>query len=270
MTDPSELFKEVQDATEIVWLGGRAFKIPQPPDWMHFHITRFMLVELLVAVLMILVFVPMARRLRNGDAPRGRLMNFFEALLLFIRDEVARPSIGEHHADRFLPFLWTLFFFVLFGNFMGMVPWIGAPNSSISATAALAVVTLFVVVGAGIKTFGPVGFFIGQVPQIDIPLGLKIFLYPMIFVIEIFGMLVKHCVLAIRLFANIFAGHLVLALILGFIAEVAGTWIWYGVAPASVFGSVALSMLEVLVCLIQAYVITFLAAIFIGMAVHQH
>jgi F-type H+-transporting ATPase subunit a len=108
------------------------------------------------------------------------------------------------------------------------------------------------------------------VPEIDIPFGLKLFLYPMIFVIEMFGMLVKHSVLAIRLFANIFAGHLVLALILGFIAQVAGMWVWYGVAPASVFGSVALSLLEVLVCLIQAYVFTFLAAIFIGMAVHQH
>jgi F-type H+-transporting ATPase subunit a len=270
MTDPSELFKEVQDATEIVWLGGRAFHIPQPPAWMHFHLTRFMLVELAVAIAMILVFVPMARRLRSGEAPRGWVANFFEALLLFIRDEVARPSIGEHHADRFLPFLWTLFFFVLFGNFMGMIPWIGAPNSALGATSALAAITFFVVVGAGMKTFGPVGFFIGQVPAIDIPFGLKLFLYPMIFVIEMFGMLVKHCVLAIRLFANIFAGHLVLALILGFIAAVADTWIWYGVAPASVFGSVALSLLEVLVGLIQAYVITFLAAIFIGMAVHQH
>jgi F-type H+-transporting ATPase subunit a len=270
MTDPSELFKEVQDAQEIVWIGGRVFEIPQPPAWMHFHLTRFMLVELLVAVLMIIVFVPMALRLRGGEAPRGRLSNFFEALLLFIRDEVARPSIGEHHADHYLPFLWTLFFFVLFGNFLGMVPWIGAPNSALGTTSALAAVTFFVVIGAGIKTFGPVGFFIGQVPKIDIPFGMKLFLYPMIFVIEIFGMIVKHCVLAIRLFANIFAGHLVLALILGFIVQVAGTWIWYGVAPASVLGSVALSLLEVLVCLIQAYVITFLAAIFIGMAVHQH
>jgi F-type H+-transporting ATPase subunit a len=270
MTDPSELFKEVQDAKEIVWLGGRQIHIPQPPDWMHFHLTRFMLVELLVAVLMIIVFVPMARRLRSGEAPRGRLANFFEAMLLFIRDEVARPSIGEHHADRFLPFLWTLFFFVLFANFLGLIPWIGAPNSSISTTAAYAGITFVVVLAAGIKTFGPVGFFIGQVPNIDIPFALKLFLYPMIFVIEMFGMLVKHCVLAIRLFANVFAGHLVLAIILGFIAQVAGTWIWYGVAPASVFGSVCLSLLEVLVCLIQAYVITFLAAIFIGMAVHQH
>ena len=136
--------------------------------------------------------------------------------------------------------MWTLFFFVLFGNLLGMLPWIGSPNGSLSCTSALAAVTFFVVIGAGMKTFGPVGFWIGQVPQMDIPLVMGIFLKPMIFVIEVFGLLIKHVILAMRLFANMFAGHLVLAVILGFIVQLAGTWIWYGVMPASVFGSVAL------------------------------
>ena len=113
-------------------------------------------------------------------------------------------------------------------------------------------------------------FLRGQVPQMDVPFVMGIFLKPMLFVIEVAGMIVKHVILAMRLFANMFAGHLVLAVILGFIVELAGTWIWYGVAPVSVLGSVALNLLELLVCFIQAYVFTFLAAIFIGMAVHQH
>jgi F-type H+-transporting ATPase subunit a len=134
----------------------------------------------------------------------------------------------------------------------------------------VAAVTLLVVIGAGMKTFGVVGFWKGQVPHMDVPFVMAIFLKPMLFIIEVVGLLVKHVILAMRLFANMFAGHLVLVVIMGFIVQLAGTWIWYGVAPASVLGSVALNLLELLVCFIQAYVFTFLAAIFIGMAVHQH
>jgi F-type H+-transporting ATPase subunit a len=269
MADPNEILSHVQDGTAFHIVRGWVIDIPQPFG-KAFPITKFMLVELVAALLVIAVFVPLARKLRGGGAPRGRLANFFEAMLIFIRDEVARPSIGDHHADRFLPFLWSLFFLVLFGNLLGMLPWVGAPNGSLSCTAGLAAVTFLVVIGAGMKTFGLVGFWTGQVPQMDVPFVLGIFLKPMLFVIEVVGLVIKHFILAMRLFANIFAGHLVLAVIVGFIAQVAGTWIWYGVMPASVLGSVALSLLELLVCFIQAYVFTFLAAIFIGMAVHQH
>ena len=270
MADPNELISHVQDAEAFHIVRGWEIPIPQPFEALGFHITKFMVVELIAALLMIAIFVPLARRLRGGDAPRGSLANFFEAMLVFIRDEVARPSIGEHHADRFLPFLWTLFFFVLFGNLLGMLPWLGSPNGSLSCTSAVAAITLLVVIGAGVKTFGILGFLKGQVPQMEVPFVMGVFLKPMLFVIEVAGLLVKHVILAMRLFANMFAGHLVLAVLLGFIVQLAGTWIWYGVAPVSVLGSVALNLLELLVCFIQAYVFTFLAAIFIGMAVHQH
>jgi F-type H+-transporting ATPase subunit a len=92
----------------------------------------------------------------------------------------------------------------------------------------------------------------------------------MIFGIEILGILIKHSILAVRLFANMFAGHVVLAVVLGFITAAASTWLWYGIAPTSVLGAIALNMLELMVALLQAYVFTFLAALFIGMAVHQH
>jgi F-type H+-transporting ATPase subunit a len=269
MADPNEIISHVQDATSFHIVRGWVIDIPQPFGE-AFPITKFMVVELVAAILVVAVFVPLAMQLRDGNAPRGRLANFFEAMLIFIRDEVARPSIGEHHADRFLPFLWTLFFFVLFGNLLGMIPWIGAPNGSLSCTSAIAATTFLVVIGAGMKTFGVAGYWKGQVPQMDVPLVMGIFLKPMLFVIEVAGLLVKHVILAMRLFANIFAGHLVLVVILGFIVQLAGTWAWYGITPVTVIGSVALNLLELLVCFIQAYVFTFLAAIFIGMAVHQH
>ncbi len=131
-------------------------------------------------------------------------------------------------------------------------------------------ITFVTVVGAGIAKFGPVRFWIGQVPHMDVPLVMGLFLRPMIFVLEVFGLCVRHSILAVRLFANMFAGHLVLAVIVGFIAAAAPTLLWYGVMPASVLGAVALDLLELMVAFIQAYVFTFLAALFIGMAVHQH
>ena len=193
-----------------------------------------------------------------------------ELIVLFVRDEIARPAIGSHDADRFLPFLWTQFFFILFLNLCGLVPWAGSPTGELGVTGAIAIITFVVVVAAGIARFGPIGFWTGQVPHMDIPFVLAIFVKPMIFFIEIAGILVKHFILAVRLFANMFAGHLVLAVIMGFIAATAQSLLWLGVMPVSVAGATALNLLELLVACLQAYVFTFLTALFIGMAVHQH
>ena len=105
----------------------------------------------------------------------------------------------------------------------------------------------------------------------DVPFVLAIFLIPMIFLIEVGGLVVKHGILAVRLFANMFAGHLVLGVVMGFIAAAAQSLLlWWGIMPLSVFGATALNLLELLVACLQAYVFTFLSALFIGMAVHQH
>jgi F-type H+-transporting ATPase subunit a len=272
MADSSELLHHVQDSEKIsFWFfGDRTWTIWQPFEPLGFKITKFMLAELAIAALIVAIFWYLAKKIKNGDAPKGKLANLLEAFLLFIRDEVARPSIGEHHADRFLPFLWTMFFVILFGNLAGMLPWIGTPNSSLGTTLAYAVITFLVVIVSGMIALGPFGFWIAQVPSMEIPFVLKIVLYPPLFCIEVLGICIKHGVLAIRLFANMFAGHLVLAVILGFIVQTAGTLAWFGVMPISLLGSVAISFLELLVCFIQAYVFTLLAAVFIGMAVHRH
>ena len=182
----------------------------------------------------------LAQAIKGGRLPRGRFRNMLEAMLLYFRDNVARPCIGHHDADRFVPFLWTIFFFVLGCNLFGMIPWMGSPTGSLAVTAALALITFLVVIGSGMKKLGPVGFWKAQVPHMDLPAAdSRSSLVPMIFVIEVFGLLVKHGVLAVRLLANMMAGHVVLAVIMAFIAASAQSLLWWGVMPASVFGATA-------------------------------
>jgi F-type H+-transporting ATPase subunit a len=192
-------------------------------------------------------------------------------MLVFIRDEVARPAIGRHDADRFLPFLWNVFFFILFCNLLGLVPWAGSPTGALAVTGSLALVCFVMVVGSGMAKFGILGYWMGMVPHLE-PWPLAIILKPMLTAIEFGGTCVKHCVLAVRLLANMFAGHLVLFVIIGFIGATvhSGFALWLGVTVASVLGATALSLLELLVAFLQAYIFTFLSAVFIGMAVHQH
>ena len=241
----------------------------QPLD---LKITKFMILEVVVALAICVFFVLLAKGLRGGAIARGRFRNLLEVFLLYIRDEVARPCIGKADADRFVPFLWTLFLFVLGCNLIGMVPWLGSPTGALAVTGALAFATFSVVVGTGVAKMGVVGFLKAQVPHMDLPGPIAVVLIPLIFVIEILGMLIKHSVLAVRLLANMMAGHVVLAAILGFIGAsvTAGSVIWGSVTVASVFGATAISLLELFVAFLQAYIFTFLSALFIGAAVHPH
>lgn len=293
------LFEHVQDQPYLHVPEGMAphghVSIPQPfpdaqshPLWeMHsgnktldqfflpfdLQLTKFMLIELGVAIIIAVLFIGLAARIRYGGPPNGRLWNMLEAMYMFIRDQVARPAIGSHDADRFLPFLLTLFFFILGLNLAGMIPWLGSPTGAMATTAALALVTFAVTVGSGIKQLGFMGFLKAQVPHMDLPGPLKWLLVPMIWVIEIIGLMIKHAVLAVRLLANMMAGHIVLAVILGFISAAAiagGPWLATGVAPVSTLAVIALSLLELFVAFLQAYVFVFLAALFIGAAVHPH
>ena len=290
--DPNVLLGHVKDSLEFHfprWLGGHV-KIPQlfepntsfdkagfvePLDG---ALTKFMVIEVMVAAVVVLLFAGLASKIRGGNPPKGRLWNMLEAMLLFIRDQVARPAIG-HHADQFLPFLWTLFFFVLGCNLFGMIPWLGSPTGSLAVTGVLAFATFFVVVKAGVKELGAVGFLKAQVPHMDLPPIMAIFIKPMVFAIELLGMFIKHGVLSIRLLANMAAGHLVLAVLLAFIAVIAkagltnslgGYLTFYGVSFASVCAALAISLLELFVAFLQAYIFTFLSALFIGSAVHPH
>lgn len=297
--DPNELFSHVEDSTSFhvpAFLAPEGshghIEIPQPfqleKPLLEMHtgnelidktvqpldlkLTKFMLIEVGVAVVIFVLFTFLASRLKGGAIARGRFWNLLEVFLLYIRDEIARPCIGHHEADRFVPFLWTMFLFVLGCNLMGMFPWMGSPTGALAVTGALALATFLVVIGSGMAKLGVVAFWKAQVPHMDIPKPMAVFLIPLIFVIEILGLLIRHCVLAIRLLANMMAGHVVLAVIVAFIAAsaVAGQAVWGGVTAASVLGATALSLLELLVAFLQAYIFTFLSALFIGAAVHPH
>ncbi len=233
-------------------------------------ITKFMLIELLVAVVIAVFFIGLAMRIRWGGPPKGRFWNMLEIMYLFIRDQVARPAIGKEDADKFLPYLLTLFFFILGCNLAGMIPWLGSPTGALAMTGAMALSTFVVVVGTGVAKMGVAGFLKAQVPHMDLPGPLAVILVPAIFVIELAGLFIKHSVLSIRLLANMVAGHIVLAVIVAFIAATANTLAFWGVMPISLVGAVAISLLELFVAFLQAYVFVFLAALFIGAAVHPH
>ena len=295
ITDPA-VFKQAMDGKIL---------IPQPFAELQslyavksgFGISKYMILELVVAAVMVLLFTRLAARVRSGDRPRGRLTNLLEAMVVFVRDSIARPAIDSHdhddghdgadthahghahaaHApahegDRFVPLLLTLFFFVLGCNLLGMVPWAGSPTASFSVTLSLAAVTLLTVIVAGMAKFGFFGFFANQVPSMDLPLPLAIVLKPMIFAIEMLGLGIKHLILAVRLLANMVAGHLVLLGIMGLISAAAAysTGMWATVTGISVVSCTLFSLLELFVAFLQAYIFTFLSALFIGAAVHQH
>ncbi|WP_425614329.1 F0F1 ATP synthase subunit A [Anatilimnocola sp. NA78] len=195
----------------------------------------------------------------------------------------AKKHVHEHvsPATKFTPLLCTIFFFVLGLNLAGMLPWVGAPTSTWGVTAALALVTLATVFASGMAQFGFLGFFANQIPTMDMPWYLAMVLKPAIFLIEFGGLFIKHAVLSVRLLANMVAGHLVLLAIMGvaFGAQAAVNFtapdgtvgaMWWVAATAAVVGCALLSLLELFVAFLQAYVFTLLSALFIGAAIHKH
>jgi F-type H+-transporting ATPase subunit a len=244
-----------------------------------FCISKYMVIELLVGLIMVLVFSWVAKKIRTGAAPKGKAWNLLETLLVFVKKDIAEKAIDHHYAHKYLPFLWTAFFFVLGCNLMGMIPWLGSPTASFGVTTALAFSTLLVVVvWAGMKKWGFFGFFKNLVPSMDLPsylFPLKVLIVVMLFGIELLGLIIKHLVLAIRLLANMVAGHLVLVSILFIAFEVHNVQqmsggSWYIAAPISILGVTALSLLELFVAFLQAYVFTFLSALFIDSVLHHH
>jgi F-type H+-transporting ATPase subunit a len=239
----------------------------------RFQITKFMVVEVIAAVLILLIYIPIARRASTGEPPRGFFWNTFESILTFLRDKVARPNVGEHDADKFVPFLWTIFLFILFCNLLGMMPFLAAPTASISTTAALALCSFFAIHLGAVAKMGFGHYLKSYVPHVEAPFGMAYFIVPMIVGIEALGQFIKAFVLAVRLFANMFAGHTVSAVILLFIvmAKDSGFFLFWGITVSSVVGVAVLSLLELFVAFLQAFIFTFLTSLFIGAALHpQH
>ncbi len=233
-----------------------------------FSITRHLVFLLIGALILMLIALDTARRYKRGpgrkEAPRGRWQNMMEVFVVFIRDEIAKPTIGRGY-KKYLPYLITVFFLILICNWLGLVPWGASATSNVMVTGTLAVFTLFVVAFSGTREywghmFNPPG----------VPTAVKFILAPM----EVIGMFTKHVALAFRLFGNMVSGHLVLVSILGLIfifTAKFGSPIGWGVAffvslPLTIF----IFVLKLAVGLIQAYVFTILSALFIGLALEEH
>lgn len=291
-SDPTDkIFHHVFDQPEFSFFDSAPGKV-QLPQYYSFlqgewgYITKYAVLELVAALVICLLFIPLAQRLRNGSLPRGAFANALDSTLLYIRNNVARPAIGEHDADRYLPFLWTLFLFILGCNLLGMIPFLGSPTASIWVTGALALIAFGVIHGVPIVQRGIGGYIKDYIPHIDLGegIGMRIFgfvLTAFMFVIEVLGAFIRSAVLAIRLFANMFAGHTVLAVILVFIYIAGqglmantlpgGDFTFWGITGVSVVSLVALSILELFIAFLQAFIFTFLTALFIGLALHpQH
>ncbi|PQO42934.1 F0F1 ATP synthase subunit A [Blastopirellula marina] len=265
--------KKIEAYNEV--LSGKII-IPQPFGQLRnlyqkdsgFCISRFMVLEMLVAVVMFLVFTWYATRLKRSVVPKGRLIHMLDAIVCYLRETVIRPGIG-HGADKFVPVLLTMFFFVLGCNLLGMVPWLGAPTASFSVTLSLAVTTLLIGMGAGALKFGPIGVWLNLVPHMELPLLIGIPIKCMLFVIELMGLFIKHAVLAVRLLANMVAGHLVLLGIVALGVDMSG-WSLIIALPVIVGAAVLFSCLELFVAFLQAYIFTFLSSLFIGASTHHH
>jgi len=234
-----------------------------------FGLSKFIVLEIMAAILVLAIFVPLCRRMKNGDLPKGMWDNWFEGHLTFIRDKIVKPNIGEHDMYKYLPFFWTLFLFILFCNLLGMIPYMGSPTASLAVTGVLAVIAFFAIHGSAIYHQGFGHYIKHHFPHIDAPFGLGVPIGLLIFGIEIMGHFIKAFVLAVRLFANMFAGHLVLAFIMSFIvmAKALSVGFW-PISFMSIAMIVALSLLELFVAFLQAYVFTYLTALFMGSALH--
>ena len=246
---------------------------------------KFMLFMGLCAVVVAGGLIWLGRKMASGEPPTGKLWNLLESLVFFVREKIARPAVGEEDTNRYLPFLTTLFLFIFTMNLAGMFPFLGSPTASIMVTGALALVSFVVIHAAGLEgNHGVGGYLKTFIPHIHVEGGAAMQLMGKtimvgIALLEYATAFIRVTVLAVRLFANMLAGHTVLFMILFFIALVDNpayqidfakgkSWLFYGVMPFSVLMVTALSLLELFIAGLQAFIFTYLTAVFIGLAKH--
>jgi F-type H+-transporting ATPase subunit a len=244
------------------------------PLTLDFSITKHVLFMFFAAVLVAAVLIPAARRARKAreagakEGPRGG-HNVMEAFILFLRDEVAKPNVGPH-GERFYPYIIAVFFFILFCNLLGLVPWGASPTGNISVTAALAILTFLIVEVAGMRALGLAGY---SKTVFYAPPGMggvgKFLMMLIMTPVEFLGKLTKPFALAIRLYANMTAGHAVVLALTGLAVLAVGASAFW-VIPAPVLMAVAIMLLEIFVAFLQAYIFAMLSAVFIGLIRHAH
>ncbi len=236
---------------------------------LDFSITKNVLAIFISLIFLTWLFISVARayRRREGEAPKG-IQSLLEPLIIFIRDDIAKASIGEKKYEKYMPFLLTLFFFIFLNNLLGLVPiFPGGANvtGNIAVTMVLALFTFVITSFSANKAYW---LHIVNTPGVPWWLKLPIPLMP---VVELIGVVTKPFVLMVRLFANITAGHII---VLGFISLIfifgqINIGLGFGVSIVSIVFAIFMNMLELLVAFIQAYVFTLLSALYFGMATEE-
>jgi F-type H+-transporting ATPase subunit a len=231
--------------------------------------TKHVFFLLLAAICTGLVVIIAARSHVRSTTEIGRPKGFaagLEAVILYLRNEAFMPVLGKHGGERYIPLVLSLFFFILFCNLFGLIPYGSTPTGNVNVTAALAILTFIVVETAGMRALGR--GYIGTVvywPHDDMPLYMKIPLSIIMTPVEIIGKFTKPFALTIRLFANMIAGHVVILALIGLI-------FMFGVfvSPAAILMALFIMALEILVAFIQAFIFALLAAVFIGQITAAH
>lgn len=225
----------------------------------NLSITKNVFMMWVSVIVLLLIFIGASRRYKKSEnyVPKG-IAGFTEPLVVFVRDEIAKPMIGENKYQKYMPFLLTIFFFIWINNIFGLIPIINGANVSgnIAFTMTLAVFTFIITTFSGNKNYWKHIFWM---PGVPVPM--KIFLMP----IEIVSMFVKPISLMIRLFANITAGHIIILSLMSLIFIFNSI----AVAPVSVAFSLFITLIEIIVTAIQAYIFTVLSALYIGMAIEE-
>jgi F-type H+-transporting ATPase subunit a len=248
------------------------------PVTIDFSITKHVFFMMVAAVLVAILLVSAGRhaaRERAAGAQRGPkgAANVVEAIVLFIRDEVALRNIG-HGGQRYVGYIVTVFFFILFCNLLGLLPWGASPTANISVTAALALMTFIMIEGAGMRSLGTKGYLrtIFFAPE-GLHWAMRPFMYAIMTPVELIGKLTKPFALAVRLFANMAAGKAVIGALTGLIvlavtSDLLPVQILAWTGPLLM--AVAIMLLKIFVAFLQAYIFTMLSSVFIGLIRHAH
>ncbi len=261
----SSLFSFVQEGHEEHAESGSEFIMGHVLDHVIYEIhlfgfdlsiTKHVVMMWIASAILVALFATIFRKPKL--IPHG-LANAFESILVFLDEDVLKPYLGSH-SRQYAPYLFTAFFFILLCNYLGLVPGGATATGDISVTATLAVATFLIGIGAGIKNHGLGGFMKSFVPP-----GLPVIMLPLMIPVEIIGLVSKHFTLAMRLFANMVAGHIVMFTFLSIIFMFKS----YAVGVITLGGMFAVGLLEVLIALLQAYIFTTLSAVYIGLAIHQ-
>ena len=223
----------------------------------NFSITKNVAAMFITVILMLLFFLSLARYYKNNTKAPSGLNNVLESLVIFVRDDIARPQIGEKKYMKFMPFLLTVFFFIWITNLLGLLPGAANVTGNIAVTVSLGLFTLILILVNGNKEFWKHIFWMPGIPT---------FVKPILAVVEVMGLFIKPIALMIRLFANITAGHIIILSLLGLIFILESV----GVAGISVTFALFITVLELLVAFLQAFIFTMLSALFIGVAVAEH